>query len=119
MPGRAAEAHRNLIGEELAGFLQPALQRDGVGARGDELEALGHQRLGQDGGRRRAVARLLVRLGSHLDQQLGAYVRLVVRKDNVASDGDAIVDDLGHAVLTLQHDVAALGPQRHLHGISH
>ena len=111
--------HLDLLGKKLAGLLQSALQCNRVGTRRDELEPLGHQRLRQDGGRRRAVARLLIRLRGHLNQQLRAHVRLVVLKDDVARDGDAVIDDLGHAIFTLQHDVAALGPERHLDSIRH
>lgn len=44
---------------------------------------------------------------SHLLDQLGASVLNGVRQLNGASNGHAVVDDLGHAELLLQHHVAA------------
>mmetsp|Transcript_61786 Transcript_61786/g.163792 ORF Transcript_61786/g.163792 Transcript_61786/m.163792 type:complete len:642 (+) Transcript_61786:81-2006(+) len=101
-------------GEQLRRLLQPTLEAHRVGARGDELEALAHQRLRQHRRRRRAVARFLVRLRRHLHQQLCADIRLGVLELDVARDGHSVVDDLRHAVAPLKHHVATLGPQRHL-----
>ena len=95
------------------------VERDGVDARGDGLHAVVDDGLRHDGGGGGAVARLAVGLGGHLLHQAHAHVHLGVLQRDLAGDGHAVVHDLGGAVVALQHHVAALGAQRHLHGVGH
>jgi hypothetical protein len=79
-----------------------------VGAGGDVAQALAHERLGQDGGRGRAVARDVVGLLRDLLDELGADLLVGVLELDLLGDGDAVVGDRGGAPLLLEDDVAAL-----------
>ena len=60
----------------------------------------------------RAVAGRVVGLRGGLPDQLGADVLDRVLELDLLRDRHAVVDDLGRAVLGLEHDVAALGAER-------
>eukprot|EP00962_Isochrysis_galbana_P041370 scaffold15176_cov102-Isochrysis_galbana.AAC.4 len=107
------------LGRLRAHLLQPSLQRDGVGAGGDELEPLPHERLCQHARGGGAVPRLLIRLARNLHNQPRADVVPRVLELNVAGDGHAVVDHLGHPERALKHDVPALGPEGHLDRVGH
>jgi len=67
----------------------------------------------QDGGGGGPITCLVVRLRGSLAHQLGAAVLHRVLQLHLLGDCDAVVHYLGHAKLGLEHDVAALRPQRH------
>ena len=69
-------------------------------------------RLGQHGGGGRAVAGDVLGLGGGFLEQLRAHVLERVFELDVARHGDAVVGHGGGAVLLVQADVAALGPER-------
>ena len=71
-------------------------------------------RLREQRRRRRAVAGQLGRLAGHLAHELGAHVLKLVGELDLARDRHAVVRDRRRAGQALQHDVAALRPQRHL-----
>src|SRR5690606_38292837 len=56
-------------------------------------------------------------LGDLLDE-LGADLLVRLLELDLLGDGDTVVGDGGGAPLLLQHDVAALGAERHLDGVS-
>jgi hypothetical protein len=98
--------------------LDALLQAHRVRAGGDVAQALAHERLGQDGGGGGAVARDVVGLLGDLLDELGADLLVGVLELDLLGDGDAVVGDRGGAPLLLQDDVAALGPERDLDGVS-
>ena len=110
---RARVAHE-LRDDRLDALLDAAPEGDRVGTGADVLEALGHDRLREDGGGRGAVAGDVVGLGRDLLEELRAHVLERVLELDVASDRDAVVGDGGGAELLVEDDVAALGADRHL-----
>ena len=99
------------------GLLDAPLEGDGVGAGGHVAQALADQRLGQHGSRGGAVAGHVVGLGGHFLHELGAHVLEVVLELDLLGDGDAVVGDGRGAPALADHDVAALGAERHLDGV--
>ena len=106
-----------LLGDGLDGLLDAALEGHRVGAGGDVAQALADQRLGEHGGGGGAVTGDVVGLlGDFLDE-LGADLLVRVLELDLLGDGHTVVGDRGGAPLLLQHDVAALGAERHLDGV--
>ena len=103
-----------LVDDGLDALVQAALDDHRVGARGDVLEALGHERLAQHDRGGRAVAGDVVGLGRDLLEELGAHVLERLLELDLTGDGHAVVGDGRGAELLVQHDVAALGTQGHL-----
>jgi hypothetical protein len=95
----------------LEGRFDAALDHHRVVAGGDDLHAGVDERLGEDGGGGGAVAGDVVRLGRHLLGQLGAHVLEGVFELDFAGDGDAVLGDVGGAVLLIEDDVAAAGAE--------
>ena len=96
----------------LDGLVDAALDADGVGAGGDELQALAINRFGQNGRGRGAVAGGVAGLAGDFAHHLGAHVFIRVFQLDFLGDGDAV---LGHGRGTeflVEHDVAALGAER-------
>jgi hypothetical protein len=54
----------------------------------------------------------VIGLGRHLADELGAHVLEGILEFDVASDGHPIVRDRRGPVLLVEHDIAALGPER-------
>ncbi len=94
----------------IHGLLDAALERHGVGAGCDILEALGHDGLGQDGGGGGAVAAFVIGLGGGFLDELGAHILKGIGKLDVLGDGDAVVDDAGRAEFLVQSYGRPLGP---------
>jgi hypothetical protein len=103
--------------DRLDGLLDAPLERHRVGPRGDVAQTLLHQRLSQNGRRRRAVAGHVVGLLGDLLDQLGPDLLVRVLELDLLGDGHTVVGDRGGAPLLLQNDVAALRPQGDPHGI--
>ena len=76
-----------------------------------------NQSLSQHGGGGRAVAGDVVGLGGHFLGELGTEILVRISQLHLLGDGHPVVGDGGSTVLLVKHDVAALGPQRHLDGI--
>ena len=110
-----------LVGQRLGhrgdGLLDAALERDRVRAGGDVAQPFADQRLGQHGRRRRAVAGHVVGLLGDLLDQFGAELLVRVVELDLLGDAHPVVGDRGHAPLRVQHDVAALRAERHLHRV--
>ena len=105
------------VDDGLGGLLDAALERHRVGAGGDVLQALVHDRLAQDGGGRRAVTGDVVGLGGDLLGELRADVLERVVQLDVLGDRHAVVGDRRRAELLLEDDVAALGAEGDLDGV--
>ncbi len=108
---------RDRLHGELDGALDAALERHRVGAGRDVAQAFLHDRLGEHGRRRRAVAGDVVRLLGDLLHELGADLLQGVVELDLLGDRDAVVRDGGGAPLLLEDHVAALGPERDLDGV--
>src|SRR6202034_1093117 len=94
-----------------------ALQIHRVHAGGNRLGAFANDRgrkYGRGGG---AVAGGIGRLGGDFAHHLGAHVLELVLKLDFLGDGDAVLGDAGGAERLVEHDVAALGAERHLDGV--
>ena len=92
----------------LGGLVEAALHLHRVGAGGDVLQTLVHDRLGQHGGGGGAVAGDVVGLGRGFLEKLRAHVLERIVELDVLGDGDAVVGDGRRAVLLVEGDVAAL-----------
>ncbi|EME62236.1 DNA polymerase II large subunit [Rhodococcus ruber BKS 20-38] len=106
-----------LGGDGLDGLLDAALEAERVRTGSDVAQTLAHQRLGEHGGGGGAVTRDVVRLLGNFLDQLGADLLVRVLELDLLGDGHTIVGDRGGAPLLLEHDVATLGPQRHLDSV--
>ena len=80
----------------------------------DVLQSLAHDRLGEHGRGRGAVAGDVVGRGRDLAHELGALVLEDVLDLDLARDRHAVVGDRRRAVLLVEDDVAALGAEGHL-----
>ena len=94
-----------------------ALEVHRVHAGGDRLGAFLHDRLGQHGRGGGAVTGEVVGLLGDLAHHLGAHVLELVLELDLLCDRHAVLGDAGRAEALVEHDVAALGAERHLHGI--
>src|SRR5206468_2975601 len=108
-----------LLGHGGHGGLDAALEPHRVGARRDVSEPFPIDRLRQYGRGGRAVARDVGGLRGDLLQHLGAHVLVGIRELDLLGDGDAVLGDRRAAELLIDDDVAALRPQRGLHGLRH
>ena len=103
-----------VLDDRLDGLLDAALERHRVRARGDVLQALADDRLGEHGRGRGAVAGDVVRRRGDLAHELRALVLEDVLDLDLTRDRDAVVRDRRRAVLLVEHDVAALRAERDL-----
>ena len=103
----------DLLDDRLDGLLDAALDDHRVGAGGHDPQALRDHRLAQDHRGGGAVAGDVVGLGRDLLEELRAHVLERVVELDVTSDRHAVVGDRRGAELLVEHDVAALGADRH------
>src|ERR1700720_1865174 len=94
-----------------------ALEIHRVHAGGNRLGAFPDDRSGQYGRGGGAVAGSIGRLGGDFAHHLRAHVLELVVKLDFLGDGDAVLGDAGSAERLVEHDVAALGAERHLDGV--
>ncbi len=73
--------------------------------------------MSENSGRGRAVSGHIVGLLGHLAHHLRAHVFELVLELDLLGDGDAVLGRARGAVRLLDDDVAALGTERHLHGV--
>jgi len=112
------DRHAGELGDDvLDGFLDAASQLHRVGAFAEHAHPFAHERLGEQGRRRRAVAGEIGGLVHDLADELGAHVLELVGELDLARDRDAVVRDRGNAGQALEHHVAALGAERDLDGV--
>ena len=95
----------------------PRLRSIGFAPAATDLAPSRDDRLGENGGGGGAVAGDVGGLGSDLAHHLGAHVLELVLELDLLGDGDAVLGDAGSAERLLEHDVAALGAERHLDGV--
>src|SRR5579864_817070 len=94
-----------------------ALEVHRVAARGDGLEALAHDRLGEHGGGGGTVAGFVRGVGSDFLHHLRAHVLELVLELDLLRDRDTVLGDGGGAEALLEHGVAALGAESRLDGV--
>ena len=94
-----------------------ALEVHRVHAGGHRLGAFPHDRLRQHGRGGGAVAGHVVGLLGDLAHHLGAHVLELVLELDLLRDRHAVLGDARRAEALVEHDVAALGAERHLHGV--
>ena len=94
-----------------------ALEVHRVHAGGDRLGAFPDDRVSEHGRRGRAVARGIGGLGCDLAHHLRAHVLELVLELDLLGDGHAVLGDARGAVGLVEHDVAALGTERHAHRV--
>src|ERR1700756_3799165 len=94
-----------------------ALQVHRVHAGGNRLGAFADDRGGEHGGGGGAVAGRVSRLGGDFAHHLRAHVLELVVQLDLLGDGDAVLGDARCAERLVEHDVAALGAERHLDGV--
>ena len=97
----------------------PLLEEHRVGAGGEVLQALVHDRLGEHGGGGGAVAGDIVGLGGGFLEQLRAHVLERVLQLDLLGDRNAVMGDGRGAELPVQGDVAALGAEGGLYSVRH
>src|SRR5579863_4475125 len=95
-----------------------ALQIHRVHAGGNGLGAFTNDRSGKNRCGGGAVAGRVGRLGGDFAHHLGAHVLELVVKLDFLGDGDTVLGDARRAERLVEHDIAALGAERHLHGVS-
>src|SRR6185436_19036269 len=76
-----------------------------------------HDRLGENRGRRGAVTSDVGGLGGDFLAHLRAHVLELVLQLDLFCDRHTVLGDGGGAERALEHDVAALGPERHFYGV--
>ena len=99
--------------------LDAALESHGVGPCGDVLESLVYDRLRENRGRGRAVARHVVGLARGLFQKLGAHILERVLKLDLLGDRDAVGAYLGWAEFLVEHHVSSAWAEGYADGVGH
>ena len=107
-----------MAGDRINGGLDAALEAHRVGAGGNVLEALTHDRLGEQRGGGGSIAGHIVGGGGDLFHQLGALVLKDVLDLDLTGDGDPVIGDRGRAELLVEHHIAALWAKSDLDGVS-
>ena len=100
--------------DRLDGLLDAALQLHRIGAGHHVLRAFAIDRLREHRRRGRAVTGDVGRLARHLAHHLRAHVLERILQLDLLRDRHAVLGDGGRTELLVEHDVAALGPERHL-----
>jgi len=100
------------------GLVDTATHGDRVGAGGHVAQTLANQGLGEDGRGGRTVTGDVVGLLGDLLDELGADLLVGVLELDLLGDGDTVVGDGRGAPLLVEHDVAALGAEGDLDGVS-
>ena len=98
-------------------FSMPRLSAIGLAPAATLRMPVVDHRPGQHRRGRGAVTGDVVRLGGDLLGELGAHVLPRVLELDLLGDRDAVVGDRGRAPLLVEHDVAALGPERDRDGV--
>ena len=111
------ELASQVLDDRLDREVDAALEVHRVHAGGNRLGAFLHDRLGEHGRGGGAVTGEVGGLGGDLAHHLGAHVLELVLELDLLGDGDAVLGDARRAERLVEHDVAALGAERHLHGV--
>mmetsp|Transcript_26251 Transcript_26251/g.73441 ORF Transcript_26251/g.73441 Transcript_26251/m.73441 type:complete len:211 (-) Transcript_26251:127-759(-) len=106
-----------VLQDGLDGCVDAPLHVHGVHAGDDSLRAFLEDGTGKHSGSGGSVARKVIGLRRHLLDQLGTEVWHLLLESDGLGNGDAVLRDLWCAEALLDHDVSALGPERHRHSV--
>ena len=118
-----------LVGGDLLGVLlqilddglnrevDTALEVHRIHAGGNRLGAFPHNRVGEHGGGGGTVTCLVGRLRCDLADHLSTHVLELVLELDLLGDGNAVLGDAGCPVRLVEHHIATLRAERHLHRI--
>ena len=107
----------NVLDDFTHGHVDAALEVHGVHARGHGLGAFLDDRLRQNGRGRGTVAGNVVGLGGDFAHHLRAHVLELVLQFDFLGDRHTVLGDARRAEGLVEHDIAAFGAKRDLHGI--
>ena len=107
----------DVLDDRLDREVDAALQVHRIHAGRHGLAALADNSRSKDGGRGGAVADQVAGLGRHLAHHLRAHVLELVGELDLLGDRHAVLGDPRRAEALVEHDVAALRAQRHLHRV--
>ena len=99
-----------ILDHELHGRVDPGLEQDGVASVCHISQTLTIDRLGEDRGRRRAVARHIVGFRGDLVDELRSHVLERIGELDLLGDRDAVAGHRGAAEGALEDHVAPAGP---------
>ena len=116
-PETGFESFLHFFDDRFDGLLDAALQRHRVGAGGNRLHAFAEDRLRQNGRGGGAVAGHVAGLRSNFAHHLRAHVLERILQLDFFRDRDTVFGDGRAAELLLENHVAALGAERHFHGV--
>ena len=105
----------NLFNRFLDCFVDAAFQCHWARSSGNGLDAFTEDCLSQNGSGGRSVACDVRGLGSDFAHHLGAGVLEFVFQFDLLGNGDTVLCYCRRSELLLNHDVAALGAERHFH----
>ena len=106
-----------ILDDGLDREIDAALEVHRVHAGGNRLGAFPDDRVGEHGRGGGAVAGDVGGLRGDLAHHLCAHVLELVLELDLLGDGDAVLGDARRAERLVEHDVAALGAERHLHRV--
>ena len=107
----------HLFDRDLDGLVDAVLDQQRVAAGGDVAQTFADDRLREHRRGGRAVAGDVVGLGRDFLDELRAHVLEHVGQLDFLGDRHAVVGDRRRTELLVEHDVAALGAERHLDGV--
>ena len=116
-PGDVPGAALQLGHDQLGRVLDAPAQQHRVCSLLERLHALANDGLRQQSSGRGPVTGDIAGFVGHLSDQLGAHVLQRIGELDLTRDRNAVVGDRGRAGQPLQHDVAALGPERDLYRV--
>jgi len=99
------------------GLVDAPLEIHRVHARGDGLGAFVDDRLRENRGGRRAVARFVAGAAGDFTNHLRAHVLELVLKLDLLGDGDAVFTDPRRTEGLIENDVASFGSKGHTHRV--
>ena len=109
----------NFVRDNAGCLAESSVQAHRIGSRGDGAVSSVDERLRHDGGGCGSISGLGITLGSYFDNQGCTDVFFWVPELDLPSNGDAVVDDFRGPIISLQDNVATLGPQGNTNSICH
>ena len=118
-PGSVAGLRVDCAANHSDGFLDAAFHRHRIGSGSNGLNAFAINGLSQNGSRGGPVAGDVAGLGGDFTYHLCAHVLEAILQLDLFRYRDAVLGYERRTELLLNHNVAALGAEGHLHGVCH